>query len=178
MTKMNGTFKNISKDITREMKVNASNSWVDNFSKKDEMQNNIKDITFKDRMFSCKDIKVIFKDYKGEKNPKDLQLLVFFKNDLKYASKKGIFDIEEYQTYKATRVKWFKFDYEYFTKKKVVFKKKNDCKNFEKFCMEVKDCNRIKAMFKELSYNYMNELEVEAKTKPQEKVYPRVQLDS
>ena len=129
-------------------------------------------------MFSCKDIKVIFKDYKGQKNPKDLQLLVFFNDDLKYASRKGIFDIEEYQTYKATRVKWFKFDYEYFIKQKVVFSKKNDCKNFEKFCMEVKDCNRIKQLFKELSYNYMHELDVEAETKPQGKVYPKVQLDS
>ena len=52
MKKINGTFKNISNDINKEMKANCSNAWVNNFSKKDETQNNVKDITFKDRMFS------------------------------------------------------------------------------------------------------------------------------
>ena len=178
MTKMYGTFKNISTDISKEMKNNARESWIKDFSKKEENHNGIKDLTFKDRAFTCKNLRVIFKDYGNNKNPKDLQLLVFFNKDLKYASKKGIFDIEEYQHHTSTRVGWFKYEHEYTTKQKVVFAKENDCRNFEKFCMEVKDCNRLKQMFKELSYNYMNGAEVATEVKPQSKVYPKVQLDS
>lgn len=135
-----------------------TNNEVDNpnfkFIRKNN--NNVKDITLKEKIFKGQDITVSFLGEK--KNLSDLQLTIFVNGELKYSSKKGVFAIKTISTPKVVRNGW-KFSTEMTNKSRIVFEEKKDYDNFIGFCVQLRDCIRVQNMFEELCYEYVEGFE-------------------
>lgn len=146
MSKMNKTFKNITSQICSDMiQTSQFQHYEDNNPK------SFKEVTWKEKVF--KGQKIVLTLYGKKENLSDLQLCVYVNNDLKYATKKGVFKVKTFQVSRVVFKKWLP-RVETNTRQTLIFKSENDFKKFDFFIRKLRDCVEVNDVFHELCSEY------------------------
>lgn len=140
------TFKDVNKEICNQMLKNSQCQCYEN-----ETPKQFKDLTWREKTF--KGQKISLSLFGKKEDLSDLQLLVYVNNELKYATKKGVFKIKTYKVSRIVFRGWLP-EVETNVRETLIFKNEKDFNRFNLFIRKLRDCILIDETFHDLCLEY------------------------